>query len=89
MDSSENHRLAKLWRELTQRQMQVMQRLAAGMRCSRIASELGVSEITVQAYRRDGMKRLGAATSADLARIVVEIGVAPDTGGGISMRHVV
>jgi FixJ family two-component response regulator len=50
------------WIELTPRQKQVMHRIARGMLNRQIASELGVSEITVKIYRGEGMKRLGVKT---------------------------
>jgi FixJ family two-component response regulator len=48
------------------RERKVLQAIAAGTRCKRIASDLGVSERTVKGDRARIMKRLRARSIADL-----------------------
>jgi FixJ family two-component response regulator len=42
---------------------------AAGKLSKQIATEMGISEVTVKAHRHNVMKKIGAGTVADLVRI--------------------
>lgn len=59
---------------LTERQAQVLKRVALGLRNKQIADELGITERTVKMHRNVVMRRLGVRSSADLVRIAVEAG---------------
>jgi PAS domain S-box-containing protein len=57
------------------RQVQVLKRVASGLRNKQIAAELGITERTVKMHRASLMKRLGAHSTADLVRTAVEAGL--------------
>lgn len=63
------------WLGLTPRQREVMHRIARGMVIREIATELGVSEITVKIYRGESMKRLGAKTLAEFLQKAKLLGI--------------
>ncbi|MDH3221077.1 MAG: response regulator [Gammaproteobacteria bacterium] len=54
---------------LTEREHEVFQLVAEGIANKAIASELGISERTVEVHRAQVMKKLGAKTLAQLVRI--------------------
>ena len=54
---------------LTRRETEVMALVVAGLMNKQIASELGISEITVKMHRGTMMKKMGVRTVADLVRI--------------------
>jgi DNA-binding NarL/FixJ family response regulator len=54
--------------QLTRRQREVLQRVAAGKRMKEIAAELKVSRRTVEMHKYHMMKTLGVRTSAELIR---------------------
>lgn len=62
-------------RELSRRQMQVLQMVAKGLRNKQIAFELGLSEKTVKMHRGLAMDKLGARSSAEMVRLAVEAGI--------------
>jgi FixJ family two-component response regulator len=55
--------------KLSHRQQQVMLLVTAGRMNKQVASELGISEITVKIHRRLVMDKMGARTFADLVRM--------------------
>jgi len=57
------------------RQVQVLKRVAKGLRNKQIAGELGIAERTVKMHRAQLKKGLGAQSAADLVRIAVEAGL--------------
>jgi RNA polymerase sigma factor (sigma-70 family) len=65
---------------LTPREMEVLQRVVHGRHNREIASELGISPRTVEAYKARIMDKLQADRLADLIRIALDFGVpaAPD-----------
>jgi FixJ family two-component response regulator len=80
-DASARQDLQDRWIELTPRQKQVMHRIASGMLNGQIASELGVSEITVKIYRGEGMKRLGVKTLGEFIQKAKLLGLAVTSTG--------
>ncbi|WP_177242973.1 response regulator [Bradyrhizobium sp. Gha] len=54
---------------LTVRERQVMALVAAGLMNKQVASELSISEVTVKMHRGSLMRKLGARTTAALARM--------------------
>jgi FixJ family two-component response regulator len=54
--------LRKRYRTLSAREREVMTRLIAGMRNKQIATELGVSEVTVKLHRRHVLEKMGATS---------------------------
>lgn len=68
-------RAIALVKELSPRQLQILQEMAAGYRNKQIAWRLQLSEKTVKMHRALMLGKLGAATSADAVRIAVEAGL--------------
>ena len=60
---------------LTERQREVLQQMAHGLRNKQIAASLGINEKTVKMHRAALLVRLGASTSADAVRLAVEAGL--------------
>jgi FixJ family two-component response regulator len=56
------------FRQLTAREREVCQRIAAGKTSKEVARELGVSHRTVEIHRARVMEKMGAPTLADLVR---------------------
>ncbi len=54
---------------LTQREREVMAYVTAGLMNKQVAGDLGLSEITVKLYRGQAMRKMGAASLADLVRM--------------------
>jgi PAS domain S-box-containing protein len=60
---------------LSERQRQVLVRMARGLMNKQIANELGISEKTVKMHRNLMLRKLEVPTSADAVRIAVEAGL--------------
>jgi two-component system NarL family response regulator len=60
---------------ISMRERQVLKLLAEGGRSTRIASELNISVATVEAHRRNIMRKLSLHTVADLTRYAVREGL--------------
>lgn len=60
---------------LTDRQKQILSKLAAGHRTKQIAHELGLCERTVKMHRATMLRGLGATSSAQAIRLAVEAGL--------------
>ena len=61
--------LRKSLASMTPREREVMTFVVAGRRNKEIAAEIGVSEVTVKAHRAQMMRKMGAASLADLIRM--------------------
>ena len=61
--------------KLSQRERQVIALLASGKRSQQIAGELNISLATVEAHRRNIMRKLGLHTVAELTRYAVRHGL--------------
>jgi FixJ family two-component response regulator len=62
---------------LSRREREVMMRVVSGMLNKQIAAELGISEITVKAHRGKVMRKMNAASLADLVAMGSQLGFAP------------
>ena len=62
---------------LTDRQGEVLRRVAAGLPCKRIAAELGISLKTVEFHKASISRQLGLKTTAQLTRWAISHGFAP------------
>lgn len=60
------------WQELSEREYDVLKRVALGYTNSEIADELFLSTKTVETYRARGMEKLGVETRAQLVRSAME-----------------
>jgi FixJ family two-component response regulator len=63
-------RIKRRCESLTPRERAVMTRVVKGMLNKQVAAELGVSEMTVKVHRRNVMEKMGAASFAELVRMM-------------------
>lgn len=61
-------RLKERYAELTAREREVLALVVSGLLNKQAAAELGISEVTFQVHRRNVMKKMAAASFADLVR---------------------
>jgi FixJ family two-component response regulator len=66
-----------LYETLTSREREVMALVTTGLMNKQIASEIGLSEITVKIHRGHVMKKMGARSLAGLVRMAEALGVHP------------
>jgi FixJ family two-component response regulator len=72
----ERARLAKLrqhFSDLTPREREVLPLVASGLLNKQAATELGISEVTLQIHRGRIMQKMGATSLADLVRIAEKL----------------
>jgi FixJ family two-component response regulator len=67
--------LRQRYLELTPRERDVMPLVVSGLLNKQAASELGISEVTLQIHRRNVMQKMAAASLADLVRIAERLGI--------------
>lgn len=72
---AERARIATRLAQLTPREYEVMEKVAAGMSNKQIALDLGVSAKTVEAHRARVMEKMEADSLADLVRMVTRANV--------------
>ncbi len=73
----EREEIERRWRDLSEREAEVAQRIAAGQANKVIAAELGISERTVETHRARIMEKMGVRSVAQLVRMVVALGQPP------------
>jgi FixJ family two-component response regulator len=66
--------LRNRYASLTCRQRQILALLVSGLLNKQVAAELGISEITVKAHRRNLMQKMQAQSFADLVRMATRLG---------------
>jgi FixJ family two-component response regulator len=76
--SGDTSRLKSSFASLTSREQEVMGCVTAGLMNKQIASELGVSEITIKVHRGNVMRKMGAKSLADLVRMADALGIRRD-----------
>jgi two-component system response regulator FixJ len=69
---------AKRLAELSPRERQVLEGLIRGQPNKEIARDLGISPRTIEIYRAKVMSKMGAESFAELIRMAVAAGLAPD-----------
>ncbi len=60
---------------LTPRERDVLPLVVSGLLNKQAAAELGISEVTLQIYRRNVMQKMAAASLADLVRVSERLGI--------------
>jgi DNA-binding CsgD family transcriptional regulator len=65
---------------LSEREREVMAGVVAGHLTKRVAAALGISEITVEAHRGKVMRKVGAASLAELVTMAMRLGLASVPG---------
>jgi FixJ family two-component response regulator len=66
---AESSELQARARSLTQRELEIMEHVTSGLMNKQIAAKVGLSEITVKVHRGKLMKKMAAASLADLVRM--------------------
>ncbi len=64
--------------QLTQREWDIINLMMTGMLNKQIAEHLGLALVTIKVHRGSAMRKLGARTAAELARIVHNAGISPN-----------
>lgn len=78
--------LQALYGTLTPREREIMSLVASGLMNKQVATQIGVSEVTVKVHRGRVMKKMGANSLADLVRMVDFLGPAvPRKGEGYTL----
>ena len=67
--------LRQRYLELTPRERDVLPLVVSGLLNKQAASELGISEVTLQVHRRNVMQKMAAASLADLVRMAERLGI--------------
>jgi FixJ family two-component response regulator len=67
--------LKRRYLELTPRERDVLPLVVSGLLNKQAASQLGISEVTLQVHRRNVMQKMAAASLADLVRIAERLGI--------------
>jgi FixJ family two-component response regulator len=70
---SELEQLRRGYGSLSPRERQVMAHVVAGRLNKQVGSELGISEVTVKAHRGQVMRKMNAASLADLVRMAAAL----------------
>src|ERR1700723_3673135 len=73
---SESHALRSLYAKLTPRERDVMTLVVRGLLNKQLGGELGMAEITVKAHRGQVMRKMRAASFADLVNMGARLGLA-------------
>jgi FixJ family two-component response regulator len=73
---NESHALRSLYAKLTPRERDVMTLVVRGLLNKQVGGELGMAEITVKAHRGQVMRKMKAASFADLVNMAARLGLA-------------
>jgi FixJ family two-component response regulator len=78
---SELEQLRRGYESLSPRERQVMTHVVSGRLNKQVGSELGISEVTVKAHRGQVMRKMNAASLADLVRMAAALDLPPRHAG--------
>ena len=73
---AEMHELRDRYASLTPREQEVMALVVSGLLNKQVGGELGISEITVKAHRRQVMHKMKANSLAELVKVAAKLGLA-------------
>jgi RNA polymerase sigma factor (sigma-70 family) len=73
---------------LSDRERQVMRLVCAGLMNKQVASEIGVSEVTVKVHRRNLMNKLDAKSFADLVRMADALRIPRGNDGAPKPKYI-
>jgi FixJ family two-component response regulator len=73
--AAEMHELRARYASLTSRERQVMALVVSGLLNKQVGGELGISEITVKAHRRQVMQKMKADSLATLVKLASKLGI--------------
>jgi len=73
--------LRRGYESLSPRERQVMTHVVSGRLNKQVGSELGISEVTVKAHRGQVMRKMNAASLADLVRMAAALDLPPRHAG--------
>ena len=73
--SNRRHQAVELVKQLSPRQREVLQQIAAGLRSKQISHRLNLSEKTVKMHRSLILSKLGTSNVADAIRVAVQAGL--------------
>jgi len=82
-ESAELAGLRERLSSLTPREREVLPLVVSGLLNKQAASELGISEITVQIHRGRIMKKMGARSLAELVRMASALGIPLSNAGPV------
>jgi RNA polymerase sigma factor (sigma-70 family) len=77
--ASEAQTLRQCYASLSQREREVMSLVVSGLLNKQVASELGISEVTVKAHRGQAMRKMKASSFAALVNMAAELEITPVT----------
>ena len=80
--ASERNRARALLQQLTPREYEVMERVAAGLLNKQVGGELGMAEKTVKTHRAHVMQKLGITSVAELMVVLQKAEVTPPARPG-------
>ena len=61
--------------EMTARERQVVEQIAAGKSSNQIAAALGISSRTAETHRAAILRKLGVSSTAEIVRYAIRIGI--------------
>lgn len=77
----EHRGLQERYATLSQRERQVMRLVTSGLLNKQVGAELGISEVTVKAHRGKMMRKMKAASLAQLVRLVENLPLTQERRG--------
>jgi FixJ family two-component response regulator len=80
--------IQKCYTSLSLRERQVMMLVSSGLLNKEVGCELGISEITVKAHRGQVMRKMRAASLADLVKMVGKLGMSKASEAAMLRNHV-
>jgi FixJ family two-component response regulator len=80
--------IQKCYDTLSLRERQVMALVSSGLANKEVGCELGISEITVKAHRGQVMRKMQAASLADLVKMAGKLGLARAREAAMGRNHV-